>query len=223
MCRIALLLMVCVACGCSKAPAPTVQSSSIQLEGLPITITVKQRATTVISGSNGKISITTGDITKGQVDTSLVDIQGKPILSPVSMKPGDTRLFIFENRVYSLRLDRLSNAIVGEDFATFTIVTPDQATTSDTVLIEKLLTAIEASEGTQFTRNGTDYTAKEAANHLRIKYEAAREQVHSAQDFIDKIASKSSTSGEEYMVSQPGKSAIKAREFLMHELKKLKP
>jgi hypothetical protein len=84
-----------------------------------------------------------------------------------------------------------------------------------------LLAAIEKHPDARFVRNGTEYTAKDAANHLRSKYQSAKDHVRTPQDFIDKIASKSSTSGEEYEVRLPGKAPLKARAFLLEELKGL--
>jgi len=41
-------------------------------------------------------------------------------------------------------------------------------------------------------RNGKEYTAGRAAEHLRMKYDKARNYISSAEDFIDKLASASS-------------------------------
>ncbi len=64
--------------------------------------------------------------------------------------------------------------------------------------IEFLIARIEQS-GCQFVRNGTAYPANEAADHLRRKRAAVRKDL-SADQFIDHIASKSSMSGEPYLI-----------------------
>jgi hypothetical protein len=67
--------------------------------------------------------------------------------------------------------------------------------------INHLLGLIEHS-GCEFFRNGTWYDAQRAAAHLRTKYEAlaANAQIETAEDFIDKVATSSSMSGQDYLI-----------------------
>ena len=60
-----------------------------------------------------------------------------------------------------------------------------------------LLEFIGAS-GCEFFRNGTWYYSKTAEAHLRYKYDALRLRTASAEEFIEKVATKSSLSGETY-------------------------
>lgn len=54
--------------------------------------------------------------------------------------------------------------------------------------------------GCVFIRNGERFSGKEAREHLRSKRKRNAHLIHSAEDFIKKIASRSSTSGESYMI-----------------------
>jgi len=67
--------------------------------------------------------------------------------------------------------------------------------------INHLLGLMENS-GCEFFRNGTWYDAQRAAAHLRSKYTAlaVNAQIETAEDFIDKAASRSSTSGQDYLI-----------------------
>jgi hypothetical protein len=67
--------------------------------------------------------------------------------------------------------------------------------------INYLLAAIEQS-GCQFYRNGSWYDSKQAQAHLRRKYEAltAANRIQSAEDFIERAATRSSMSGEAYAI-----------------------
>jgi hypothetical protein len=62
-----------------------------------------------------------------------------------------------------------------------------------------LLLFIEQSECT-FTRNGKHYDALEAREHIEKKYAYFKERITSAEDFILYSATKSSITGEPYMV-----------------------
>lgn len=67
-----------------------------------------------------------------------------------------------------------------------------------------LLNQVESS-GLVFYRNGSSYSPKEAKSHLKFKYHRARGLFFStkhisAREFISKIASKSSTTGKDYLV-----------------------
>ena len=55
--------------------------------------------------------------------------------------------------------------------------------------------------GCVFIRNGERFSGKEAREHLRTKRKRNAHLIHSAEDFIKKIASRSSMSGEPYMIS----------------------
>jgi len=52
-----------------------------------------------------------------------------------------------------------------------------------------------------FTRNGTEYSSQEAADHIRNKYEYFKSRIESPEDFIQVCASKSLESGKPYLVS----------------------
>jgi len=52
-----------------------------------------------------------------------------------------------------------------------------------------------------FTRNGTEYSSQEAADHIRNKYEHFKSWIESPEDFIHVCASKSLESGKPYLVS----------------------
>jgi hypothetical protein len=65
--------------------------------------------------------------------------------------------------------------------------------------IDYLLTFLEVS-GCEFYRNGNWYSSEQAQEHLRNKFEylTARNRIHTAEDFIQLAASKSSMSGKPY-------------------------
>jgi hypothetical protein len=81
-----------------------------------------------------------------------------------------------------------------------------------------LLQAVGASD-CEFLRGGTAYSADQAQQHLRKKYEylAARSQLNSAEDFVDKAATRSSMLGEVYLMRcgnaapQPSEQWLRAR------------
>jgi hypothetical protein len=60
-----------------------------------------------------------------------------------------------------------------------------------------------------FTRNETEYSSQEAADHIRNKYEYFKSRIESPEDFIHVCASKSLESGKPYLVSTAqGKIAV---------------
>ena len=72
--------------------------------------------------------------------------------------------------------------------------------------ITQLFAALEGSN-CQFNRNGTWYSAKEASAHLQTKYKYLQDKdlVPSAEKFIERAATESSLSGENYMMKCHGK------------------
>ena len=66
--------------------------------------------------------------------------------------------------------------------------------------IEHLIHAVESLKGAAFIRNGTDYDARDAGEHLRMKLKSAGNRVKTAEDFIEGCASRSSLSGTDYKI-----------------------
>ncbi len=69
--------------------------------------------------------------------------------------------------------------------------------------IEYLLDFV-ASSGCNFVRNGTEHDPADAADHLRLKYRRGAKYVNSAEQFIDRLASESSWTGNRYTVTCNG-------------------
>ena len=189
----------------------------VRLE-VPLELTVKQRTTTAIPGSDNRLSLTIDDITGNQVMVSLANDTGETTLPTRSTSPQDAVHFEFAGQEYSLKLEKLDNALIGEDTADFSITGPDEGGLSEEAKIEQLIAAVANLEGATFIRNGTEHSATEAAEHLRSKWDAAREQIATARQFIDEVASKSSLSGEPYQIRMSDGTTIEAGKFLDERL-----
>ena len=87
--------------------------------------------------------------------------------------------------------------------------------------IERLIKAVEVRKDMTFIRNGTEYDSADAAKFLRGKLDAMGKEVSSVRDFIERIASRSSMSGEPYRVKFADGRSMPASQFLSEELKRL--
>ena len=89
--------------------------------------------------------------------------------------------------------------------------------------INHLLGLMEQS-GCEFFRNGTWYDAQRAQAHLRAKYDmlAANDQIKTAEDFIEKAASRSTLSGRPYKVRCAGGAAITTNQWFGAALMRLR-
>jgi hypothetical protein len=68
-----------------------------------------------------------------------------------------------------------------------------------------------ANSGCTFVRNGDDHDSVDAADHLRLKYSRGKRYVGSAEQFIDRLATESSWSGDPYTVICDGKTQTSAQ------------
>lgn len=84
--------------------------------------------------------------------------------------------------------------------------------------IEFLISSVENLNGAKFIRNGSEYTGKEAAEHLRMKLKNAGGRVQTADDFIRLCASKSFVSGKPYMIKSSDGETIKSEEYFREKL-----
>lgn len=66
--------------------------------------------------------------------------------------------------------------------------------------IEHLIRSVESLKVAVFIRNGTDYGAKDAGEHLRMKLKNAGNRVKTAEDFIEGCGARSSLSGTPYKI-----------------------
>jgi len=85
--------------------------------------------------------------------------------------------------------------------------------------IEHLLQTVESLKGAAFIRNGTEYDAKDAGKHLRLKLKLASARVKTAEDFIEVCASRSSFSGDAYKIRLPDGTTTETAPFFRAKLR----
>jgi len=90
---------------------------------------------------------------------------------------------------------------------------------SEAAKIRYLIGSVEALQGVTFLRNGGEYDARKAAEHLRLKLKTAGNRVKTAEDFIRLCGSKSSVSGEAYRMRFPDGTTMYAEAFFRERLK----
>jgi len=89
----------------------------------------------------------------------------------------------------------------------------EQAETEIAYLIRSV-----AESDYRFVRNGESYPGPEAAEHLRKKYQYRADRIHSAEDFIDSVASGSWLSGEPYQVITASGQVLATGDWLSRRL-----
>jgi len=89
--------------------------------------------------------------------------------------------------------------------------------------VPQLLAAVEKS-GCEFNRNGSWHDAKKARAHLQSKYDylVKKNLATTTEDFIERGATKSSTSGQKYLIKCAGAAVVPSAAWLTDELKKLR-
>jgi len=102
-------------------------------------------------------------------------------------------------------------------FALCLYATPCFAATDPTAEIAYLIDLVRHSDCT-FIRNGSEYDGAKAADHVQQKYDYYRKEIFTAEDFIDKAATKSMLSGAPYQVRCPGEAATPAATWLRTQL-----
>jgi hypothetical protein len=87
--------------------------------------------------------------------------------------------------------------------------------------IEALIATIERRTDATFIRNGRPFGAAAAAEFLRRKWRLREADVGSADDFIEKVASFSSTTGQPYLIRFSDGRETPCSVFLRTELSDL--
>jgi len=207
----------------SQQTPPPREAAPSPIAPLPYEVTLDQRSKREIPATGGDLRLTIQDITGGQVICSLDTHDGVILLPAESMKPGEIRPFLLQEVDLILRLDSLRNKLIGTDSATFSIetATTTPAAFTEEEKIEALLTAVSELKDATFVRNGSEYTAGEAADHLRRKWSGQKDKIVTATLFLDHIASKSSISGKEYLIRFADGQEVASRAFLEERLRSL--
>ncbi|RDV24529.1 hypothetical protein DXV75_13520 [Alteromonas aestuariivivens] len=87
--------------------------------------------------------------------------------------------------------------------------------------IQHLIDEVSQS-GCTFIRNGEAHVASQAAEHLKLKWRRGHKYVHSAEDFIDRLATESSWSGEAYLIQCPDAPTLTSHDWLYRKLSQLR-
>jgi phosphatidylglycerophosphate synthase len=87
--------------------------------------------------------------------------------------------------------------------------------------IEALMQHVALLTEAVFIRNNQVYPAKTAAQFLRGKWRATLEDITTAQEFIAKIASVSSTTGQPYRIRFPDGHEMRSGDYLRTVLQQL--
>jgi len=110
--------------------------------------------------------------------------------------------------------------IAGITGALFLLAAAFPQTVSERQKIQALLNALERSK-CSFIRNGTEYPAGKAREHLERKLSSAGGRIVTARQFIKHIASGSSMTGAPYLVRLPDGKIMETSVWLLERLKEI--
>ncbi len=175
-----------------------------------VKLTIHQRASRKLPGSNGNLEIHFGDITAGHVAVAVYGPNGEMVGNTKTMAEGDTLSLHLVEQDYVLRLDKLVNFLVGPDYGVVTLMPLHQFERNK---IDVLLRAIERTDAT-FLRNGNEMSGEGFAAHLRAKHAHYGPRSASLHTFIEAVATRSSTTGELYRVKLPSGEIVDADKWL---------
>jgi hypothetical protein len=83
--------------------------------------------------------------------------------------------------------------------------------------VQYLISHIENMKDAAFVRNGSAYGSRIAAYFLKKKWEANQDKIRTADDFIETVATKSSTTGRPYLIRFKNGKEVECGRYL-HEV-----
>ena len=131
------------------------------------------------------------------------------------------------NKIRTPLLALATAALLASGFAQAATPTPAATQTAtkpvltEQAKIEALIGAVEAMPKAVFIRNGSEYTAARAADHLRLKWHNAGRRVRTAEQFITYCASQSSMTGRKYQIRFPDGRTVDSGVFFHEQLARL--
>jgi len=105
----------------------------------------------------------------------------------------------------------------------FSLVTfaEEKKTLTEDQKIESLIKHVEELKDVKFIRNGTEHDPSEAAQLMKYKWDNNKDDIKTARDFIRICATKSTTSGQLYLIKFKDGKEVKSADYLTAELEKL--
>lgn len=98
---------------------------------------------------------------------------------------------------------------------------PYQARAADeNTRIEGLISHVENLKDAKFVRNGRSYESKDAAKFLRGKWHSKEKEIKTAEEFIEKVATASSTTGKPYLIKFNDGREVECADYLKQQLRK---
>lgn len=98
---------------------------------------------------------------------------------------------------------------------------PNSKPLTENEKIEMLIKHVADLKDAKFVRNGKEYDAKAAAEHLRKKWDYAKKEIKTARDFVEKIATKSYLGNQPYLIRFKDGREVKAGDYLSDRLKEI--
>lgn len=83
--------------------------------------------------------------------------------------------------------------------------------------VKNLLEFVETT-GCTFERNGKKYNGERASKHIKRKYNHFRDKITTTEEFIEYSGTKSTISGNFYLVYCDESNPVKSRDWLLEEL-----
>jgi hypothetical protein len=224
---VALVLLAACSRGPPQRPPATPAAAPAPIRDLPATLRVKQRTTTAIPGSDGRVSVTVDDVTRGQVMVSILrtpaDEDAGVLMGPRSMRAAESAKFELDGATFVLEIAALETELMGDDAVKIVVRAAEAkaARLSEAEKIDRLIAAIESLEGATFLRNGDEHAAADAAEHLRRKRSAGGDDVATAESCLEHAATRSSLSGKDYEIRFADGRVVRLADFLRERLRAL--
>ncbi|MCX7805733.1 MAG: DUF5329 domain-containing protein [Planctomycetota bacterium] len=217
------LSVVCVAVGIRPArpgegPEAPVAGSSAG----PATVMARASWEQEIPGSPAKVRLRVADIMPGRVCVAVVGASGgQAVAGPAMLSTGDSLAFEEGDSLCRLVLTSAGKTPSGEAFAKFAVEWRRADPGDEERKIRLLISSVEAAKDVVFIRNGRKHGNAEAAVHIRKKWEAQRDRIRTAREFIRLVGTGSSMTGDPYQIVLPGGKKVASAEWLEERLREI--
>lgn len=192
--------------------------TSCSNEGLDITddevLSIPQRGSMTIEGSDGDIDLILGDITMGSMSVKIKSIEEDKLYLKTNLKEGEEAVFKYnDNNYYRIMINSFEEHVFHDDiaFISFHKVSVEKGKAEAPEITKYKETSITGDEirkyfdkiknsGLQFIRNAEIYEDSAFAAHLEGKYILNQVDIKTKEDFFEKIVNTSMFTNETYKV-----------------------
>ena len=129
--------------------------------------------------------------------------------------------YLLTGIIFLLSICTVQVAAAQDNTDTVATTNTGKSSLTESQKIEELINCVRNLKGAAFIRNGSEHSPEQAAEHLASKWKKHSAKIRTAEEFVQHLATKSSATGEVYMIRLSDGNKVPTADVLYKRLMQL--